>query len=143
MSLEIGDEVEGVVTGIAHFGAFVKLPEGNTGLIHISEVADDYVRDVRNYLNEKDKITVKILGKNNKGKYDLSLKQATTKPPREPEKVPKKESGNVRVRENEPKKKYKDLTFEDKLKKFLKESDERILDLKRNTESKRSKGRRR
>lgn len=143
MSLEIGIEVEGVVTGITNFGAFVKLPEGNTGLIHISEVADDYVRDVRHYLNEKDKITVKVLGKNNKGKYDLSLKKATTKPPKEPENVPKREPRPVSIREREPKRRYKDLTFEDKMKKFIKESDERILDLKRNTESKRGRGRRR
>ncbi|MCD4782242.1 MAG: S1 RNA-binding domain-containing protein [Candidatus Eremiobacteraeota bacterium] len=142
MSLEIGAEVEGVVTGITNFGAFVKLPEGNTGLIHISEVADDYVRDVRHYINEKDKITVKVLGKNNKGKYDLSLKQATTKPAKESEEVPKKEPRPVFIREREPKRTFKALTFEDKLKKFIKESDERILDLKRNTESKRGKGRR-
>jgi len=56
LSIEVGSIVEGVVTGITPFGAFVELPEGKVGLVHISEVADEYVRDVHDFLKEKDKV---------------------------------------------------------------------------------------
>lgn len=138
MSLEIGSEVEGIVTGITHFGAFVKLPEGNTGLIHISELADAYVEDVRQYLNEKDKIIVKVLGVNNKGKYDLSLKQVEQKG--KTEKLPQIEKPPHRE-ERKSREDLRNASFEDKLSKFMKESEERLLDLKRNTEAKRGRGR--
>ncbi|MFP4498804.1 MAG: S1 RNA-binding domain-containing protein, partial [Vulcanimicrobiota bacterium] len=127
MSLEIGTLVEGEITGIANFGAFVKLEDNESGLIHISEVADAYVKDINEYLKVGDKVTVKVLGVNEKGKYDLSLKQAA--PPAE-----KKEP----VVEEEPPVEYvpawtkKDTkkgksSFEDKLSRFLKESEERQL----------------
>ena len=54
MSIEVGSIVEGVVTGITNFGAFVELPEGKVGLVHISEVADEYVRDVHDFLKDSD-----------------------------------------------------------------------------------------
>ncbi|MBR4695413.1 MAG: S1 RNA-binding domain-containing protein, partial [Selenomonadaceae bacterium] len=54
MSIEVGSVVEGVVTGITNFGAFVELPEGKVGLVHISEVADVYVKDVHDFLKERD-----------------------------------------------------------------------------------------
>ncbi len=132
MSLEIGSIVEGVVTGIVNYGAFVRLPEGKTGLIHISEVADTYVKDVRDYLKEKDKVKVKILGVNEKGKYDLSLKQAKEKPD-----VPQEAKRQERPFKGERRRSSQKLSFEDKLSQFLKQSEERLLDLKRNTESKR------
>ena len=59
MSLEVGAIVEGEVTGITNFGAFVQLPEGKVGLIHISEVSNVYVKDVHDFLKEKDKVKVK------------------------------------------------------------------------------------
>ncbi|MCE1248298.1 MAG: S1 RNA-binding domain-containing protein [Firmicutes bacterium] len=180
MSLEIGSEVEGVVTGIAHFGAFVKLPDGNAGLIHISELADAYVEDIRQFINEKDKVIVKVLGKNNKGKYDLSLKQVEQNQAAQKEKIQQtaaaqevKEPGEQReprlVREQREPREQRDFrdqketaeprefreyreerkpreeryhhSFEDKISRFLKESEEKLLDLKRNTEAKRGKGR--
>lgn len=137
MALEIGSEVEGVVTGITHFGAFIKLPDNNTGLVHISEVADAYVKNVRHYLREGDRIIVKIIGVNEEGKYDLSLKQATEKI--EAEQLPQEEIKQYQKEDKRGDKPEK-LTFEDKLSRFLKQSEERLLDLKRNTESKR-KGR--
>ena len=60
MSLEVGAIVEGEVTGITNFGAFVQLPEGKVGLIHISEVSNVYVKDVHDFLKEKDKVKVKV-----------------------------------------------------------------------------------
>lgn len=125
MSLEIGSIVEGTISGITNFGAFVELPESKIGLIHISEVSDTFVEDIRQHLKEKDKVRVKIIGINEKGKYDLSIKQTIEK-----------------ERLRKPKTQFHEaLTFEDKLARFLKESEERQLDLKKNTEAKRGRGR--
>lgn len=81
MSIEVGSVVEGVVTGITNFGAFIELPEGKTGLVHISEVADVYVKDVHDFLTEKDKVKVKVLTIDEKGKIGLSIKQLQEKKP--------------------------------------------------------------
>ena len=74
MAIEVGSIVEGVVTGITNFGAFVELPEKKVGLVHISEVADEYVRDVHDFLEENQKIKVKVLSIDEKGKIGLSIK---------------------------------------------------------------------
>jgi S1 RNA binding domain protein len=123
MSLEAGTIVEGTVVKITHYGAFVELSDGKSGLVHISEIADTYVKDVRDYLKEQDRVKVKVLGYNDKGKLDLSVKQALD---------PAERQARIRAR----------ASFDEKLAKFLKESEERLLDLKRNTEAKRG-GRRR
>ncbi len=123
MSLEAGTILEGVVVKITHYGAFVELPDGKSGLVHISEIADTYVKDVRDYLKEQERVKVKVLGYNEKGKLDLSVKQALD---------PAERQARIRAK----------ATFEEKLAKFMKESEERLLDLKRNTEAKRG-GRRR
>ena len=83
MSIEVGSVVEGVVTGISNFGAFVELPEGKTGLIHISEVADVYVKDVHDFLSERDKVKVKVVSVDDRGKIGLSIKQLQEKKPEE------------------------------------------------------------
>ncbi len=127
MALEVGAVVEGEVSGITNFGAFVQLPEGKVGLIHISEVSNVYVKDVHDFLKEKDKVTVKVLSIDEKGKIGLSIKQLMPPP------APKKP---VERRTVTPKA-VPTLSFEDKLSRFLKDSDDRLLDLKRNTESKR------
>jgi S1 RNA binding domain protein len=131
MTLEIGSVVEGIITGITNFGAFVELPEGKVGLVHISEVADTYVEDVRRFLKEKDKIKVKILAVNDKGKYDLSIKQASmegSQPVAPPHHHKSKKPAHTPDNGNSH--------FENMMQRFLKESEERLLDLKRNTESK-------
>lgn len=127
MSIQVGSVVEGVVTGITNFGAFVELPGGKVGLIHISEVADVYVRDVKDFLKEQDKVKVKVLSVDERGKIGLSIKQLQEPSAR---RSPASE-GRRPGRFNAP------ASFEDKLSKFLKDSDERLTDLKRNTESKR------
>ena len=122
MTVAVGSIIEGVVTGITNFGAFVTLPDGRVGLVHISEVADTYVRDVKDYLKHNDRVKVKVINVDPKGKVGLSIKQATARPA---------VAGRGRPsRENR-------LSFEDKLSRFLKESDERLQSLKRNTDSKR------
>lgn len=118
MDVDTGTIVEGTVVKITNYGAFVELPDGKSGLVHISEIADTYVKDVKDYLKEHDKVKVKILGLNEKGKLDLSVKQALS---------PDERQQRSRAR----------TSFEDKLKAFMKESEERLLDLKRNTEAKR------
>jgi S1 RNA binding domain protein len=118
MSVDAGTIVEGTVVKITPYGAFVELPDGKSGLVHISEIADIYVKDVKDYLKERDRVRVKILGINEKGKLDLSVKQALS---------PEERVQRTRAR----------TSFEDKLKAFMKESEERLLDLKRNTEAKR------
>ena len=80
MSLEVGAIVEGEVTGITNFGAFVQLPEGKVGLIHISEVSNVYVKDVHDFLKEHDKVKVKVLSVDDRGKIGLSIKQLTPPP---------------------------------------------------------------
>ena len=75
MSIEVGAVVEGTVTGITNFGAFIELPGGKVGLVHISEVADVYVRDVKDFLKERDKVQVKVLTIDANGKIGLSIKQ--------------------------------------------------------------------
>ncbi|MCE5287243.1 MAG: RNA-binding protein S1 [Pelosinus sp.] len=132
MSIEIGSVVEGVVTGITNFGAFVELPGGKVGLIHISEVADVYVRDVKDFLKEQDKVKVKVLSVDERGKIGLSIKQLQAAPAGNAA-SPRRAHANDNRRPN----KFNSLSFEDKLNKFLKDSDERLTDLKRNTESKR------
>lgn len=131
MSLEVGAIVEGEVTGITNFGAFVQLPEGKVGLIHISEVSNVYVKDVHDFLKEKDKVKVKVLSIDERGKIGLSIKQLTPPPP-----APPKPQRPVNQERRAPKV-APVVTFEDKISRFLKDSDDRLLDLKRNTESKR------
>ncbi len=76
--LQIGETVLGEVIAIKPFGAFVSLPSGDTGLIHISEVAEEYVRDINKYLAVGEEVAVKVIGINEEGKYNLSLKQVTS-----------------------------------------------------------------
>ncbi|MDS1030266.1 S1 domain-containing RNA-binding protein [Bacillota bacterium LX-D] len=128
MSIEVGSIVEGVVTGITKFGAFVELPGGVTGLVHISEVADAYVKDVKDYLKENDRVSIKVINVDPQGKIGLSIKQA--KPNYNAKSNSNASKGRRQNKENQ-------ISFEDKLAKFLKDSDERLQDLRKNTESKR------
>ncbi len=118
MSLEVGSIVEGIVTGITDFGAFVEVEKGKTGLVHISEVAEDYVKDIKNYLKRGQKIKVKVLNIDKDGKISLSIKQAG---------LPKKKT--VKPREVNWEKEFESpspINFEDKMSKFLKDSEEKM-----------------
>ena len=131
MAMEAGSIVEGKVTRITNFGAFVELEDGKVGLVHISEVADVYVNDVRDFLSEGDSVQVKIINIDG-NKIALSLKQAKPKPPEVDGQNFKNRRGNFRGPQRQL-----SASFEDKLSKFLKDSDERLTDLKRKTDSKR------
>lgn len=144
MSIEVGSVVEGVVTGITNFGAFVELPGGKVGLVHISEVADVYVRDVKDFLKEQDKVKVKVLTVDERGKIGLSIKQLQESKPPMAAQRPAQASSDYRTNTRRPpmndfrkSNRFNTPSFEDKLSKFLKDSDERLMDLKRNTDSKR------
>lgn len=131
MPIEEGKVVEGVVASITSFGAFIQLPEGKTGLVHISEIADTYVKDIKNYINEKDKVKVKILSVDQAGKINLSIKQAQER---------KKNTRPSEIDWNNESKKGQVDSFEDRISKFLKDSDEKLQQLKKSTDSKRSGG---
>ena len=79
-TIEVGAKLEGKVTGITHFGAFVELPGGVTGLVHISEIAESYVRDVNDHLKLDDIVTVKVINVDKDGKIGLSIKKAVDRP---------------------------------------------------------------
>ena len=76
MQVEVGAVVEGTVTGITKFGAFVSLPDGRSGLVHISEIANTYVNDVNEFLKLGDKVKVRVLAITPDGKINLSIKKA-------------------------------------------------------------------
>ncbi len=137
MTIEVGSILEGVVTGITNFGAFVELPEGNVGLVHISEVAEEFVRDVHDFLKEHDKVKVKVLSVDQRGKIGLSIKQAIEKKnPDVKSFKPAPKPNNFRKPVNNSSRNTS-ASFEDKLSKFLKDSDERLTDLRRKTDAKR------
>ncbi|NLJ85665.1 MAG: S1 RNA-binding domain-containing protein [Firmicutes bacterium] len=117
MAIEVGSIVEGRVTGITNFGAFVELADGKTGLVHISEVADAYVKDINDYLKQNEKVQVKVINING-NKIGLSIKQVNNNGNR----------FNRRVSRQD---------FEERLSKFLKDSEQRQQDLKRSLDSKR------
>ncbi|MFC4811917.1 S1 domain-containing RNA-binding protein [Paenibacillus sp. GCM10023250] len=162
MAIEVGAKLEGKVTGITHFGAFVDLSGGVTGLVHISEIADNYVKDVKDHLKLEDIVTVKVINVDKDGKIGLSIKQAIDRPegsvPPQRERTGDRPGGFNRPGGgggggfNRPggggggrpfnkagggKPSYGKPSFEDKMSRFLKDSEERMSSLKKNTESKR------
>ena len=76
MQFEVGKVVDGVITGITKFGAFVDVGEGKTGLVHISEISNQYVNEVSDHLQNGQAVRVKILGENESGKLNLSIRRA-------------------------------------------------------------------
>lgn len=119
MRVEVGEVLDGRVTGITAFGAFVALPGGRSGLVHISEVANRYVRDVHEFLQEGQEVRVKVIGVSPDGKISLSVRQAAPPPPdagRRPEPMGRAAEPYVPVPSG-------DRNFEDKLKRFMQESD--------------------
>ena len=81
MELTVGTIYDGKVTGITKFGAFVALPGGKSGMVHISEVANTYVEDIKQYLAEGQEVKVKLIAIDPQGRINLSIKKA--EPPRE------------------------------------------------------------
>ncbi|MGI6776861.1 MAG: S1 RNA-binding domain-containing protein [Acetivibrionales bacterium] len=132
MLVEVGQVIEGKVSGITNFGAFIQLPGGKVGLVHISEVAEEYVKDINSHLKENQPVKVKVISVDEKGKIGLSIKRAIDSKPKASTNQPAPIEWNKDRSDN--------LSFEERLSKFMKDSDERISDLKKNFESKRGSG---
>src|SRR5699024_12422514 len=83
MSIEVGSKLQGKVTGITNFGAYVELEQGKTGLVHISEVADTYVKDINEHVTVGDEIKVEVINVEDDGKGGLSIKKGKDRPVRQ------------------------------------------------------------
>ena len=148
MQIEVGQIVEGKVTGITNFGVFVDLGEGKSGLVHISEIAQTYVNDVKEFVKENDVVKMKVLNISDDGKISLSIKKA-----QEPQTQSNKPKFNNNRQPRAPKqenfaspaavwtpKRSESTSFEDMMAKFKQTSDEKMSDLNRkNPEARRSK----
>lgn len=142
MQPNVGEIIEGKITGITKFGVFVELGEGVTGMVHISEVARTYVNEIRDFVKEGDTVKVKVLSVNEEGKISLSIKraQADERPERprrqqRPTTPPKPDNSFVWTASTN-----EGASFEDMMSKFKQTSDEKFSDLKRkNVEVRRPK----
>ena len=151
MELAVGQVLEGTVTGITKFGAFVSLEGGKSGLVHISEVANTFVNDVHDHVQIGQKVKVKVLSLGEAGKINLSIKRAAeaprqNQPPRRPNPGgyqsaprPAQQSAPAQGQVAAP---TGDQDFEDRLKRFMQESDSRIADNRMYSDRPRRRGRR-
>ncbi len=140
MSLEVGSVLKGKVTGVMKFGAFVALPEGKSGMVHISEISYEFVNDINDVIKVGDEVTVKVLSMED-GKISLSIKANLEKPAPKPRQrrqhkpyvpAPKVTSpGNFEWEKS----KNENCSFEDMMSKFKKTSEDKFSDLKRGNES--------
>ncbi len=145
MQNEESSILQGKITGLAAFGAFVELEDGRTGLVHISEVSSEYVEDINKHLKVGQSVKVKIMSVDQNGKISLSIKRACedVKKKKSAERKPSQGIGTKAPEVFDfslKKKDFENMSFEDKLLKFKQDSDEKIQDLKRNTEGKRGGG---
>lgn len=147
MQLEVGAILEGKVTGLTNFGAFVSLPEGKTGMVHISEVAPTYVKEIRDFLTENQEVKVKVMNIGDDGKISLSIKRAQ-EPERseQREQRPRNNNGQRRggsrgrssanVWQGQKSSSNENMSFEDMMARFKQVSEEKMSDLKRSSEAK-------
>ena len=153
MEPQVGSILEGKVTTITKFGAFVAVEGGRSGLVHISEIANPFVNDVRDYLQEGQTVRVVVLPAEN-GKLNLSIKRALPQAPRPARPAPRPASRPVSAAPSarpasaggpprQPLPPSGDRAFEDKLKQFLSASEGKMADLHRSIDGKRGGGRRR
>ena len=154
MEFGVGSVLEGKVTGITKFGAFVSLPEGKSGLVHISEIAYSYVNDVKDHLKEGQEVKVKVIGIDENGRINLSIKKAQPQEPRQPRQerreggfAPRQprfqRSSAPRGRVQQAPKDPSTMSFEDKLKAFMSDSESRQADVRHATDRKNGSRRRR
>lgn len=138
----IGEIYEGKVTGLTSFGAFVRMSNGESGMVHISEVAATYVKDITEFLSEGQEVKVKVLAINENNKISLSIKQTLPQPEKTQE-APKKEPRQSNYQRGNQQRNYSQqaqkpqqqaaapMSFEDMMAKFKQESDEKISVLKK------------
>lgn len=130
VSLQVGQVVEGVVTRVMGYGAIVRLSEGKMGLLHISQIAEEYVRNIRDYINPRDRVKAKIIGLRRRGKYDYEL-SIKALPPEERFLPSAKADKTTQGRESPQ------MSLDEKMRRFIKESHERIADWKKSIELRR------
>ena len=139
----IGEIYEGKVTGLTSFGAFVRMSNGESGMVHISEVAATYVKDITEFLSEGQEVKVKVLAINENNKISLSIKQTLPQPEKTQE-APKREPRQSNYQKNNSQRSFSQqaqkpqqtassapMSFEDMMAKFKQESDEKISVLKK------------
>lgn len=137
MALTVGSIMEGKITGITNFGAFVSLEGGKSAMVHISEVANTFVKEIRDFVSENDTVKVMITGISPDGKISCSIKRAQ---------AASRSQNAESAGSNKPKsppaefdwgKKNEEMSFEDKLNKFKQDSDEKMHTLKKYMDAKR------
>ena len=135
MGIEVGAVLDGKVTGITSFGAFVALPGNRSGLVHMSEIAYSYVSDVHDHLAEGQEVKVKVIGVDANNRINLSIKQAAPPPPSRPERrsesrtgsnSPPRRPASSRPFTPEPVLPKGPASFEDQLKHFMASSDSKL-----------------
>lgn len=136
MSVEVNQVVEGEVTGITKFGAFVQLEGNESGLVHISEVADAFVKEISDYLAVGDKVKVKVIKIADDGKISLSIRKAQPKESKN-KTEDKRPMKSPSLPSYQAPSKAKSTDFDSMMTAFLKDSDDRLASLRKNTEGKR------
>lgn len=137
----IGDIFEGTVTGVMAFGAFVEFDDNQSGMVHISEISETYVKDINDHIKKGDKVKVKVIKIEDNGKISLSIKRVNPPKTERVKKEAVKKTGSVRPDDFDWSKKSDDnMSFEDKLSKFKQISDENMQAVRRSAEGKRSGG---
>lgn len=143
MQLEVGAILEGKVTGITKFGVFVDLQEGKTGMVHISEVASTFVKEICDFVSEGQTVKVKVLSISDDGKISLSMKKAVPPPPKAPAQNNNYNNAarsSRRPGDYEWQSKPEPTSFEDMMSKFKQTSDEKMSALKKGMQAKRGGG---
>ncbi len=136
MQVEVGAILEGKVTGITKFGAFVEIEPGKTGMVHISEVANTYVKEIRDHISEGQTVKVKVLNIGDDGRISLSIKKAVPPAPRNPHPVQTPgRPGNFEWQSSTSRRSSGE-SFEDMMSRFKQQSDEKMSDLKRSVDNK-------
>ena len=152
MEFTTGQILEGKVKTITNFGAFISLPEGRSGLVHISEIAYTYVNEVSDFLQVGQEVKVKVIGIDPNGRINLSIKKAQDAPaavprhsvpsgqsrpyaPRSDRRPPREPQGGPVTQTSG------DATFEDKLKRFMQDSESKMSSSRQYSEKKVSRRR--
>lgn len=157
MAIEVGNVFEGRVTGVKPFGAFVALPEGRVGMVHISEVSNEFVQDINTVLHVGDEVKVQVINIAPDGKVALSIKRLLPRPDRREGGHfggnggrggrPSREGGRAAARDAAPRvwqpkapARTDNMSFEDMMSRFKSQSEEKMADLDHETNNRRGGG---
>ncbi len=136
MEFKVGDVLEGKITTITSFGVFVDIGEGKSGMVHISEVARNYVSDIKEHVKVNDDVKVKVLNIGDDGKISLSIKRALP-PEKKNDEAPRRDRKSTAQKQTIDStytwapKKSEPASFEEMMNRFKQTSDEKFSDLKR------------